>query len=149
MVVETAVDIAAPVDRVWETLVDIAGWPRWDSVLRRVTADGGAALVPGLHFRCTVAVLVVPILFEATVVEVVHHQRIVWTSDWLGIHARHEFLCTRVGTRVRLTSREHFRGAPTLLMGPLFPTARVRRLTTTLLHDLKRAVEGESTGTTA
>ena len=142
MVVEAAVEIAAPIERVWQTLIDLSGWPRWNSVLRHVTAKDGATLAPHLRFRCTVTVFVLPILFEAVVAEVVPHERIAWTSDWLGIHARHEFLCLPVGRGVRVTSREEFRGATTVVVGPLFPAWRVRQLTATMLRDLKRAVQG-------
>jgi uncharacterized protein YndB with AHSA1/START domain len=142
MHVEVSIDIAAPVEKVWQTLTDLDRWSRWNSVLRHVSTSGSSHLVEGTRFRCSARVFPVPTFFDATVVEVDRYRKIVWLSDWLGIRARHAIICRPQGDgTVRVTSRERFRGLTTAILGPLFPAWRVHQLTRALLHDLKAATE--------
>jgi len=142
MNVEVAIDIAAPVERVWEAFTDLHSWRQWNSVLRDVSTTGAAHLAEGAQFRCSIRVFALPTFFDVAVVEVVPYQRVVWVSDWLGIRARHQFVCNpQADGGLRLTSHERFSGRTMAIMGPLFPAWRIRQLTAALLRDLKAAVE--------
>ena len=142
MNVEVAIDIAAPVERVWEAFTDLHSWRRWNSVLRNISTTGPSHLAEGTRFRCSLRVFALPTFFDVTVVEVVPYRQVVWVSGWLGIRARHGIVCTpQAEGGVRVTSHERFAGLTTAIMGPLFPAWRIRQLTVALLEDLKAAVE--------
>jgi len=142
MNVEVAIDITAPVERVWEAFTDLHSWRQWNSVLRDVSTTGASHLAEGAQFRCSIRVFALPTFFDVAVVEVVPYRRLIWVSDWLGIRARHEFVYNpQAEGGVRVTSHERFSGRTMAIMGPLFPAWRIRRLTAALLRDLKAAVE--------
>lgn len=43
-VAQTAILIQAPIEKVWAAMTDLAGYPQWNSFVRKVESDGGAAL---------------------------------------------------------------------------------------------------------
>jgi uncharacterized protein YndB with AHSA1/START domain len=140
--IEVAIDIAAPVERVWEAFTDLRSWRHWNSVLRCVPTAGAARLAEGARFRCSIRVFPLPTSFDVTVVDIVPYRRLVWVTRWLGIDARHRFVCSpQADGGVRMTSRERFGGRTMAVLGPLFPVWRIRQLTLALLQDLKAAAE--------
>jgi hypothetical protein len=142
MIVEASVEIAASAARLWETFADLSSWPRWNTVLRGVTYQGDGRLALGTTFRCTIQPFGLPISFEAVVTEARPPTHLVWETHKAGLTARHSFVCEEVDRRVRLISREQFRGPALRAAGPFFPAWRIRALTVALLRDLKAATEG-------
>ena len=141
MIIEETIHIKAPLDRVWQIVTDLGCWKDWNTVLRDVTAGGEEHIAEGGSFRCSIRPYRIPLFFQPVITEVIANERIVWTSRKYGIHGRHEFLFHKKNGLIEVTSRETFTGLPTILGGLFLPRQRIRKLTVSMLKDLKQAAE--------
>lgn len=141
MIIEETVKIRAAADKVWEIVIDLPCWIRWNGVLRDLNYGDRPRIAVGGGFSCTIRFFGVPVSFAAQVLEVVRGERIVWKSRRFGISAIHEFLFHEEPDAVRVRSRETFSGPPIHYARVLFPDREVRKLTIALLQDLKQAAE--------
>jgi uncharacterized membrane protein len=141
MIIEESVEICAAADRVWETVIDLPCWSRWNGVLRDLNYGDRPRIAVGGGFSCTIRFFGIPVSFAAKVLEVTRGERIIWESRKFGISAIHEFLFHEEPGAVRVSSRETFSGPPIHYAKVLFPAREVRILTIALLQDLKEAAE--------
>lgn len=126
--------VEAPVDTVWQTLVDFEQWPQWNSKvsqmkLRDEVREGSSFVWKAGGSKIT-----------STIEEIDAPSRIVWSGKTLGIRAIHvwEFEEKDGGTLVR--SRESFEGA----VASMFRGMTKRMLVSTLergVQDLKTEAE--------
>lgn len=139
--IEEHISVAAPLDRVWETFIDLTCWQDWNSVLTNVEATGEACLLAAGSFRCCIRPYAVPVFFEARVEEVLPRRKVLWTAKRFGLRGRHEFLFDPEGDGVLVVSREVLTGFPVVLGGLFFPVGRFKRITSTFLRELKEGAE--------
>lgn len=112
------VEIAAPPEKIWALLVDVAGWAAWDSGVERVegTVTPGATLKvytkanPGTAFPVKVAELQAP-------------TRMVWTGGMpLGLFKGvRTFTLTSHGDQTRFEMVEIFSGPLEPIFGRMIP----------------------------
>jgi len=140
MVIEEEILINALLEIVWKTFTDLTCWVNWNSVLKDVSTDHDS-IEKGETFSCSIRPFILPVHFETFIEEVVLHERVVWSGSKYGIFARHEFIFEKIEERVRVTSRETFKGMTIENMKLIFPGWRIRELTKSLLTDLKEASE--------
>jgi hypothetical protein len=140
MVIEEETLINAPLEKVWKTFTDLTCWVNWNSVLRDVSTDHGS-IEKGETFSCSLRPFIFPVHFESFIEEVALHERVVWSGSKYGIFARHEFVFEKLEDRIRVFSRESFKGMTMENMKFVFPAWRIRELTKSMLNDLKEASE--------
>lgn len=139
---EETVAIAAPPQRVWEALTDLACWERWSTVLVPTGAEPGACLAAGGDFSCCVRPLWFRVPFRARVLAAEPPRRLLWHAGAWGVRARHEFLLADDGKGGTLfTSRERLSGWIVALGGLLPLRRRLLRLKRTFMDELKRRAE--------
>jgi uncharacterized membrane protein len=99
---ETTVDIDAPVETVWNVLMDVESWPRLTESMTRVERLDAGPLRVGMRVR-----IHQPKLPPATwkVTELVENERFVWRARGPGFHtvASHEVTSIGDASRLRLT----------------------------------------------
>jgi len=78
--VQTSIDIAAPVDRVWELVTDLERLGDWVSIHRDFPEPPPAEVREGTSFQQTFAVAGTPFAVEWTAVEVDGPQRVSWAG---------------------------------------------------------------------
>ena len=76
--VQTSIDIAAPVQRVWDLVTDLDRLGDWVSIHRDFPEPPPAEVKEGTSFRQTLAVAGTPFAVEWTAVEVDGPQRLSW-----------------------------------------------------------------------
>ena len=76
--VHTSIDIAAPVQRVWELVTDLERLGEWVSIHRDFPEPPPPEVEEGTRFRQTLAVAGTPFAVEWTAVDVDGPQRLAW-----------------------------------------------------------------------
>jgi hypothetical protein len=112
MEIETSVEIAAPVERVWEVLADTEAYDEWNPFITRISGK----LVPGgvLKFMIPLGTRDVPV--DARVLVVEQHRELAWRgprSSTLGrlFTGEHYFRLEALpGGRTRFVHGEIFTG---------------------------------------
>jgi hypothetical protein len=140
MVIEEAILIHAPLERVWETFTDLARYKGWNTVMEDPASDV-TRMREGIKFRCSLRPFAFPVSIEPFIEEFIPLKKIVMTGSKFYITARHEFIFDESEEGVSVTSRESFGGITFLVLGFAFPAWRIRELTRALLQDLKEAAE--------
>ena len=99
---ETELEIAAPIDRVWEVLMDVKRWPEWTGSISRVEPLEGGPM--RLHSRVR---MIQPKLRPAIwrITEFSERDKFVWVSKSPGVKVTggHFVRAGRDGTMVTLT----------------------------------------------
>ena len=80
------IDIAAPLERVWESHTHVEQWPTWNAEVSAAVLDG--AFVPGRSFTWTSYGFTV----TSTIYDVEHGARTLWGGAAHGIMGTHEWL---------------------------------------------------------
>jgi uncharacterized protein YndB with AHSA1/START domain len=140
MVIEEAILIHAPIERVWETFTDLVRYSDWNTVMENPASDV-PQMRQGMRFRCSLRPFIFPVSIEPFIEEFIPLKKIVMTGSKFRITARHEFIFDESGKGVSVTSRESFGGITFFVLGFAFPAWRIRELTRALLQDLKEAAE--------
>jgi uncharacterized protein YndB with AHSA1/START domain len=125
--VGTEIEIAAPVETVWDVLAAIDRWPDWNPGVKSVSLDGSVA--EGTQFRWKAG----PGTITSVLLAVDEPRFIAWSGRTLGIDARHfyEFAPRETGTLVR-TAESYGGLVSRIFRGPLTKT-----LTTALDEGLR------------
>lgn len=119
-VVETAeILVRAPVEVVWGTLTDFAGWPKWNGGVSSMAYAG--PLRPGTVFTWVGGGAKITSRLE----EVDEPGRIVWSGRTMGIRAFHAWTLAGVDGGTRVSTVESFDGlVARVLSGVLGPMLR-------------------------
>ena len=138
MIIDESLVIKAPIEKVWQTFIDLSCWADWNTVLTNVT--GGDNITEGRAFRCSIRPFVFPVYFEPRIQNMKPFQSVTWITRKYGITARHEFLFEKETEGVRIRSREVFSGFIIFVAGWMLLT-KLRELTVVFLKDLKHESE--------
>jgi hypothetical protein len=112
--IETQIDIAAPVSRVWTVLIDFGAYPDWNPFIKEITG----ALRQGARLR----VRIQPpgrraMTFRPTLLTVSPHKELRWRGRLPGLfYGEHAFRLGDQGRTCRFYQSERFTGVPV----PLF-----------------------------
>jgi hypothetical protein len=95
-----AVELAMPVDRLWESFLDVARWPEWNRCIWRARVREGA-----LREGATLIWAFNPIRrgypyklpARAEIVELEPHDRVTWEVSAPGFHALHSYRFAGLG----------------------------------------------------
>ncbi len=92
--IQGSVEVALPVERLWEVFLEVAGWPAWNSCFWRARVLGGelrhgATLVWAFNPIKPAYLYKMPA--SATVVEFERHDRVTWEVSAPGFHALHSY----------------------------------------------------------
>ena len=116
---QTATSIAAPAERVWALLTDVAGWPAWNTTVDKV--DGRVAL----GATVTVYTKLSPKrAFPVKVAELDAPRRMVWRGGMpfgLFVGTRTYTVAPQGGDRVGFEMREEVTGLLAPLIGKSIP----------------------------
>ena len=140
MIIEEAIAIHAPIEKVWNTFTDLTCWMQWNTVIRNVRSDE-RSLSNGKEVKCSLYPFLFPITVNLRIKELIPHELIVWSARKKGLYARHEFIFGKKDNSVLVTSRETFTGLLSKASGALLPKRKMQALTTRFLKDLKKASE--------
>ncbi|PRY67057.1 polyketide cyclase/dehydrase/lipid transport protein [Glaciihabitans tibetensis] len=93
------IEIAAPLDVVWDLLVHVNEWPSWQPGIEAATLDGSLSV--GAQFRWSCGCLTTTAIVDA----VAQHRLLLWRASDEGATGVHEwtFEPVRHGTRVIAT----------------------------------------------
>ena len=89
-----------PVERLWETFLDVRGWPRWNPCVWRARVRGGelregATLIWAFNPIRPSYLYKLPAIAE--IVELEPHDRITWEVKMPGFHAVHAYRFAALG----------------------------------------------------
>ncbi|HYX76972.1 MAG TPA: SRPBCC family protein [Gaiellaceae bacterium] len=128
------IEIAAPLEKVWQLHVDVNAWPSWQSEITAAHLDG--PLEPGASFDWTSYGFSV----TSTVYDLVKQARVLWGGTSGGITGVHEWRFSETPGGVRVTTTESFAGNPVEADVAAMQTALDASLVAWLGH-LKSAAE--------
>jgi uncharacterized membrane protein len=100
------IDIAAPVDVVWDLHTDVDRWPSWNLEITAAKRDGD--FQPGSSFTWTSWGLTV----TSTIHAVEDRSRTLWSGAAQGIMGIHEWRFEPTPSGVHVTTSESFAGDP-------------------------------------
>ncbi len=112
--VEKSLDIDAPVERVWDLLIDVDSWSEWKPFIKKAAVAGGYKyLSNGSKLKMSlIAAGQAPVPLRVTVSEFQKPNSLAWEGGVKGlVHAVHGFELKEVAGKTRITSRERFQGA--------------------------------------
>jgi len=115
-VLESWIDINAPVSDVWDALCNVESWQEWNSFIPM--AEGQLAVGNRMKIK-VISPGMKEMNFEPTVYEIIKHQKISWGGGFLvfvyqGIH---EFILEKINdSTTRFRQIEKFQGPIVLLM---------------------------------
>jgi uncharacterized protein YndB with AHSA1/START domain len=102
--------VAAPPERVWELLIDVAAWPSWNPDVKSTSWNG--RLEPGTTFRWKAG--------PGTIVSTFRHvdppRKVGWTGKTMGIKAVHVHRLEPTESGTRVVSEESWAGLPVRLL---------------------------------
>ncbi len=110
-----SVELEMPVDRMWQSFLDVSSWPRWNRSVWRSAVRGGE-LCCGARLAFAFNPIERRYLYKlpamAKVVEFEPHDRVTWEVNLPGFHALHAYRFAAVGEeRCRFGSWEAAEGA--------------------------------------
>ncbi|MDA8099588.1 MAG: SRPBCC family protein [Nitrospiraceae bacterium] len=140
MVIEESVVIHADRKKIWRVFTHLGGWKEWNRTALNVSGESDR-MEEGRRFSFSLHGFGVPVTVEPVIDYLTPPEELSWSGRMYGVSSRHEFLFREQDGAVLVTSRETFRGATLLLAGPAFPESTIRKLTASLLGDLKGACE--------
>lgn len=141
MKIEAAIQIHAPLQRVWDVFSDIANWEDWNPVCRECRFEEGDSLVKGACISFKLKPILLPIRIAPRVEQIEPGKKVVWSGARMGISAEHEFYFQENEGGVLLTSIEHFKGPMLIVARLLFLPSRLHTLTMRLLNAIKEEAE--------
>ena len=100
------IDIAAPLETVWNLHTDVDGWPAWNLEVTAARLDG--AFAPGNSLTWT--------SYDFTVTSTIYiaedHSRTLWGGPAQGILGTHQWRFAQSPAGVRVITTESFAGEP-------------------------------------
>lgn len=141
MVIQEKIEIAAPLDLVWQVFAALNDWHTWNSVCQDCCIITGQEMAAGTCFSFTLRPYYLPIKINPQITKCESGREVVWEGKRLGIHAVHRFEFEEVGDKVIITSTEKFGGPLFFFSRLLFIPQQLHRLSKKLLAEIKRAAE--------
>ena len=129
--------VYAPAERVWQLLVDIAGWPRWTESMREISRLDDGPLTVGSRARVTQP-KGRPTVWTVTEVDPLHN--FTWTTRQPGLALTAVHLIEHAGNHVR-TTLELLGSGLLAPLGSLIAGSRIRAYLDMESAGLKRAAE--------
>ncbi|OGP58863.1 MAG: hypothetical protein A2V67_19300 [Deltaproteobacteria bacterium RBG_13_61_14] len=117
---EKAIEINAPVDKVWKLMLDIPSWPRWFPTLKAAGMISGQPLAQGSVFYFKLGLVGPAMNMKVTITASEPNKRVAWAGGMLGVTGVHSFDFEAQGDKTRVTSREVLQGPMVGLMKLLF-----------------------------
>ncbi|ADB30253.1 hypothetical protein Kfla_1149 [Kribbella flavida DSM 17836] len=108
VVVRLSIEIAAPLERVWQLHTDVNRWADWQTDIATAVTD--APLAPGVSFRWTTHHLDI----VSTVYAVEPPQRILWGGPAHGITGIHQWTFEQAGGITTVRTEDSWAGEPVL-----------------------------------
>jgi uncharacterized protein YndB with AHSA1/START domain len=133
------IEIAAPVDAVWEVLTAIDGWPSWNPQVKAASLEGG--LREGAEFRWKAG----PGTITSRLTDVEAPRRIAWTGKTMGIKAIHVHTLEQLDGGTVVSTEESYDGLVSRLFRGRLQPVLDDALVTGLQH-LKAEVERREAG---
>jgi hypothetical protein len=141
MVIQEKIEIAAPLNTVWQVFAALSDWHTWNSVCQDCCILEGPEMAPGTCFSFTLRPYHLPIKIIPKITRCEAEREVVWEGKRLGIHAVHRFDFEEVDGKVIVTSTEQFGGPLFFLSRLLFIPRQLHHLSQKLLADIKQAAE--------
>ncbi len=111
--------VGAPPESVWDTLTDLASWPRWMPGVGTMRVDEPLRVGTTFEWRAG------PATIRSEIVESDRPHGVAWKGRTLGITAVHVWRMERQGGDTRVFTEESWGGAlPRLLRAPMAKTVR-------------------------
>lgn len=143
LIIDEAIEIAAPVENVWRFFLNFVKWPAWCPVVRGVkSVVPGTAFGLGWRFELRVKCGPFPLRFQAIVLENNTPNVIRWMGSFTGVHGMHWWFFEKAEAGTRVTSYEEVTGPLRILALVMRPLTR--RMMRTWLGALKTAVEAQA-----
>ncbi|HVY65823.1 MAG TPA: SRPBCC family protein [Gammaproteobacteria bacterium] len=128
MRIETSMLIAAPPERIWPALANVAAWPDWLPTVTRVEPLDGAELAPGRRYRITQPRLQTAVW---TVTALEAGSGFVWESRSPGMRVVGGHTIERTsGAESRLTLGIEFKGVVGAIVGRVYASLTRRYIAT-------------------
>ena len=115
-VLDSWIELNVPVSDVWDDLVDVQSWEKWNSFIPMV--EGSLAVGNKMKIK-VVSPGMKEMIFEPVVYEIENHQKISWGGGFLLFvyNGVHEFLLEKIDDNTtRFRQIEKFQGPIVLLM---------------------------------
>lgn len=115
-VLDSWIELNVPVSDVWDALVDVHSWEKWNSFIPMV--EGSLAVGNKMKIK-VVSPGMKEMIFEPVVYEIENHQKISWGGGFLLFvyNGVHEFLLEKIDDNTtRFRQIEKFQGPIVLLM---------------------------------
>jgi len=113
-VVERSVEVEAPVQEVWDRMMEVSTWPEWKPFIKKAKVAGGYdSLTNGSTLKFSAVIggpVAIPL--SAKVTEFSVPSRLAWSGGVPGVFfAVHSFDFKAAQGKTRVVSREEFSGA--------------------------------------
>ena len=141
MVIQEKIEVAAPLNSVWQVFSTLADWRAWNSVCQDCCIIEGREMAPGICFSFTLRPYYLPIKITPQITKCEAGREVVWEGKRLGIHAVHRFDFQEAHGKVVITSTEQFGGPLFFFSKLLFIPQKLHRLTEKMLAEIKQAAE--------
>jgi hypothetical protein len=115
-ILESWIDINVPVSDVWDALIDVEAWEKWNSFIPKV--QGELAVGNTMKIK-VVSPGLKEMVFKPVVYEIEEYQKISWGGGFLGFVYKgiHEFIFEEIDANTtRFRQIEKFQGPIILLM---------------------------------
>lgn len=144
--VERSVEVEAPVEAVWDLMMDVKSWPEWKPFMTKASIAGGYdSLSNGSKIRMSVMAggpAAAPL--SATVIEFNRPHRLAWEGGVKGlVHAVHSFDFRDKGGKTLVVSRETFSGALLWLINLMVTREDLEVLHEKWVAAIKQKLEGK------
>ena len=141
MVIEEKIEIAAPLNLVWQVFANLTDWGAWNSVCQDCCLVTGQEMAAGTCFSFKLRPYYLPIKITPLITRCEAGREVIWEGKRVGIHAVHRFDFQEVGDRVVVISTENFGGPLFFFSRLLFIPQQLHRLTQKFLAEIKQAAE--------
>ena len=141
MVIQEKIEIAAPLNLVWQVFANLSEWGGWNSVCQDCCLIEGQEMAAGTCFSFKLRPYYLPIKITPQITKCEAGREVIWEGKRVGIHAVHRFDFQEVGDKVMLTSTEQFGGPLFFFARLLLIPQELHRLSKKLLADIKKTAE--------
>jgi uncharacterized membrane protein len=138
---EKAIEINAPVDKVWKLMLDIPSWPRWFPTLKAAGMISGQPLAQGSVFYFKLGLVGPAMNMKVTITASEPNKRVAWAGGMLGVRGWHSFDFQAQGNKTRVISKEALTGPMVPVMKILFNDDDLGRLHQDWIQALKAEAE--------